>query len=471
MNDRTEALGKGAIGKLLLRFSIPAIIGMVVNALYTVVDRIYIGRGVGSLGIAGATVGFPIVNFGLALSLLTGIGTTALVSIRLGEKKTEEAEKIMGAGFAAGIVLALAMTVAGILFLTPLLRLFGASKDVLPYAVSYMRIILLGNVFMTMGMALNSLIRAEGNPLKAMLTMIIGAVLNVILDPIFIFVFHWGIRGAAIATVLSQMTTAVWVLSHFISGKSVLKLRLENIRFRPALIKNLMYIGMSPFAMHTAGSLLNAVLTRRLVRYGGDVAVSGMGIIISLSMLMMMPVLGINQGAQPIIGYNFGARRFDRVKKTLALTLVSSTLLLSSIYVLINISPRFVISFFNPEDTALIDFGARAIRTFLLFIPLIGVQMASGHYFMSTGNPKMAMVLTLSRQVLFLIPLVLVLPLFFGLSGILYAGPIADGLSLCVAGILLYREIAHLGRRHTAESMESAGPRGETGLSAPENLI
>ncbi len=442
--DRTKQLAEENIPKLLLRFSVPAVIGMLVNALYNVVDRIFVGHGVGALGIAGITIGFPVAIITMAFAMLIGFGATSLISIKLGENKKAEAEGIMGNAFVLLILIALLTTFVGLVLLEPMLILFGASDTVLPYACDYMRIIILGSIFMFIGFGMNNFIRAEGNPKMAMYTMIIGAVLNTIGDPIFIFVFDLGIRGAAYSTVLSQMVTAVWVMYYFYSGQSSLKLRRVNLRLQLATVKRIFAIGSASFAMQLAASLLNAVMNNGLNTYGGDVAVAGMGIINSIVTLMLMPVFGINQGAQPIIGFNFGAQNYRRVKDTLKLAIIVATVIITIGYVLAMLFPSTLIAMFNNKDQELINFGVHAIYITFLVLPVIGIQIVGSSYFQAVGKPKQAMFLGLTRQLLILVPLLIILPRFYGLDGVLYALPISDMVSAVITVIWLSMEMRNL---------------------------
>ncbi|MDI3480651.1 MAG: hypothetical protein PWQ97_306 [Tepidanaerobacteraceae bacterium] len=451
--DRSKQLGEGSIFSLLLSFSIPAIIGMVVNGLYNVVDRIFVGRGVGSQGIAGITVGFPLMIIIMAFGMLIGLGATSLISIRLGEQKKEEAELIMGNALTLLVVVSLVISAFGLTFLDPLLTLFGASKALLPYARQYLSIILWGAVFQGIGFGMNNFIRAEGNPKIAMFTMLIGAILNTILDPIFIFVLDMGISGAATATILSQMVSAVWVLYYFLGGASLLKIHLKNLRLRISIVKNIFAIGSAPFAMQLAASMLNIILNNSLRIYGGDIAISAMGIINSIAMLILMPIFGINQGAQPIIGYNYGARKFDRVKKTLGLAIAAATGIVIVCFAVTQLFPASLIRMFNSKDQQLIALGARGLRIFLLLLPVIGFQIVSANYFQAVGKPKHAMFLSLSRQVILLIPSLLILPRFFGLDGIFMAGPVSDAGSSILTGIWILSEIRHL-ERQSVENVE-----------------
>lgn len=446
--DHTKQLGEDSIVKLLVKFSIPAIIGMLVNSLYNIVDRIFIGNGVGSLGIAGAAIGFPIMLILMAFSMLIGIGANSLVAIRLGEQKKEEAEHIMGNALVLLIVLSLVISVSGLVFLNPLLRLFGASEEVLPYAKEYLSIILWGAVFQSVGMGMNNFIRSEGNPRMAMLTMLIGAILNIILDYVFIFIFRWGIAGAAYATILSQAVSAAWVLYHFLGGRSVLKLHAKNYRLNMGIVMKIVAIGTAPFLMQLAASVLNAIMNKSLNIYGGDIAISGMSAVSSIAMVFLMPVFGINQGAQPIIGYNYGARKYDRVKKTLKLAILSATVLVIIGFIITRLFPEQLIALFNREDAELIEFGAYALKIFLTFMPIIGFQIVSANYFQAVGKPMQAGLLSLSRQVLLLIPAMLILPRFYGLDGVLYAGPLADLVSSVVTALFLFYELRHLDAKH-----------------------
>ena len=366
--DRSKQLGEENIGKLLMKFSIPAIVGMLVNALYNVVDRIFIGHieGVGKLALIGVTATFPIAIIIMAFAMLVGIGTAALISIKLGQQKKEEAEHTLGNAFTLIIIISLIVTVLGLIFLEPMLLKFGASRVTLPYAKEYIRIILIGAIFQSIGFGLNNTIRSEGNPRVAMFTMLIGGILNTILDPIFIFVFHMGTRGAAIATVISQAVNTIWVLSYFFGGKSVLKIRYKNLKLNFKVVKSIFAIGMSPFSMQLAASIVTIISNRSLVKYGGDLALGSMGIIMSIVMLVLMPVFGINQGCQPIIGYNYGAKKYDRVKQALKLAILAATIITTTGFIIIQLFPKQLISLFN-KDPELIAIGIHGIRIYLSY--------------------------------------------------------------------------------------------------------
>lgn len=451
--DHSKQLGEKSVGKLLLSFSIPAIVGMLVNALYNIVDRIFIGQGVGTLAISGITVDFPIMLVIMAFAMLIGLGATTLISIRLGENRKEEAERIVGNALTLFLIVSAAISVLGFAFLKDLLELFGASNEVLPYASDYMGIILFGVVFQMIGMGMNNFIRAEGNPKMAMWTMLIGAVLNTALDPVFIFVFRMGVRGAAVATVISMAVAAVWVLHYFLfSGKNTLKIRLVNLAPDPKTVRAIFAIGMAPFAMQLSSSLVVSVFNRSLSNYGGDVAIAAMGIINSIAMLILMPIFGINQGSQPIIGYNYGSRSYDRVKKALTLSMLAATVISSAGFFVTQFLSSQMIEAFNRNDPTLISVGAHGMRIYLMMLPIIGFQIAGSNYFQAVGKPKTAMFLSLSRQLIILVPMLLILPNFLGLDGVWTSGPIADGASSVMTGLFLFYELKKLTKKHLSES-------------------
>lgn len=428
---------------------------MLVSALYNIVDRIFIGNGVGSLGIAGITIAFPIMLFTMACGMLVGLGANSLISIRLGEKKQAEAELIMGNAVMLFIWLSVIITAGGLIFLEPLLRSFGASDTVLPYARDYTAVILWGTLFQSIGFGMNNFIRAEGQPRIAMVTMLIGAALNLLLDPLFIFVFGWGIKGAAFATVLSQLVSALWVLYYYVGGKSVLKLHLRNMRLDWIPIRSILALGSAPFFMQLAASLLSVMMNRALTTYGGDIAVSAMGVVNSVAVLFLMPIFGINQGVQPIIGYNYGARQLGRVRQALKLGILSATAMVMVGFTVTQLFSREIVAFFNPQDAALIDFGSQAIRIFLIFLPIIGFQIVSSNYFQAVGKPKHAMLLSLSRQVLVLVPALLILPRIFGVYGVLYAGPLSDLVASAITAFFILREMKAL-KHHAEHAAEHA---------------
>lgn len=431
-------------GKLLWRFSWPAIVGMVCNALYNIVDRIFVGRGVGSLAIAATTVAFPIMVVSMALSMLIGIGATALISIRLGQQKKEEAEVVAANG--AGLLFFLPLCLALVYFAFPdaILRFFGASSEVLPLARDFMDIVMLGSVFGSLGMGMNNFIRAEGNPIRAMSTQVLGALINVILNYVFIFQMGLGIKGSALATVTGQLFASVWVLSYYFTGHSLVKLRLKNLRPQAPIVLSIMAIGFAPFAMQLANSTQQVILNKTVTFYSGDLALSAVGILMSIITLLFMPILGISQGAQPIIGFNHGARQFDRVKETLKKAILSASCVSVVGYLIMMLWPAQIAGAFSKGDTALINMTADAMVVYFGMAFVIGFQIIGANYFQAVGKARSAAVLSLSRQVLLFIPLLLILPRFWGIDGVWRTAPIADGLSVLITAIFVIREIRRL---------------------------
>jgi len=443
--ENVNPLGVKKVSKLLVQFSVPAIVGMMANALYNIVDRIFIGNkaDLGALGIAGITVSFPIMIILLAFGVLFGIGGSTLFAIKLGQKKEQEAEKAMGNAFTLLLIAGLSFSVLGQIFLTQILTLFGASPDVLPYAKEYMRIIFMGSTFQMMSMGMNNFIRADGNPKIAMMSMFLGAGINIVLDPIFIFVLDMGMAGAALATVISQISASIWIISYFYGKRSRNKLRRANMRLKKTLVLTIFSLGVPPFALQLANSMLNIVLNKSLISYGGDLAISAMGIVNSLQTLLIMPVIGINQGVLPIISFNYGARQFDRVKEAAKLGILAATALVMVGYLTTRFIPTQMVGLFNHEPD-LLELGSFALKRWFLFTPLIGFQIIGANFFQAIGRPRSAMFLTLSRQVIFLIPAILIFPLFWGLEGILFAAPFADLLSSTVTAFFFYYGMKNL---------------------------
>lgn len=450
--NKSSFLGEESIGKLLLKFSIPAIVGMLVNALYNIVDRIFIGNSVGSIGIGAIFVGSPVALILMAFSMLVGVGGNSLSSIRLGQDKKEEAEEILGNSFVLLFIMSVVLGVLGLIFIEPMLKAFGASDNILPYAVAYMKIILIGAPFQAVGFGMNNFIRGEGNPNVAMGTMLIGAVLNIILDYVFIFIFNMGMEGAALATIVAQAVSAVWVLSYFMGfGKrtSMLKLKREHLRLRKDIVIEILSIGFAPFSMQLAASLVTAILNNSLNAYGGDVAISSMGVIHSITMLILMPIFGINQGAQPIIGFNYGAEKYDRVKEALRGAVISATAIVIIGFMATQFMPEFLFNMFLDQSTNIeetLAVGVRGLRINLCMLPIIGFQIVSSNYFQATGKPRKAALLGLSRQVLILIPALLILPRLFGLTGVWAATPVSDFIASLLTAIFLIKDLRDLGQ-------------------------
>ncbi len=442
MGDRAKLMKEEKIFKLFLRFSIPAILGMVVQSLYNIVDRIFIGNipEVGGFAISGIGVVLPITFIILGFTMLFGIGSGANISIKLGQNQKEEAEKIFGVGFFMLVVVGIVITILGLIFLNQIVNLYGADDSIRSYATGYLRIILIGNVFNVVAFGLNNIIRAEGNAKIAMYTMLIGAITNTILDPILIYGFNMGVSGAALATIFAQFLSFVWTMQYFFSGKSMLKLRKSAIRYDRALVLKIMSIGASPFAIQIAGSIIGIIMNQSLTRYGGPLAIGAFAAINSIVILFFMPIFGMNQGLQPIIGFNYGAKHFDRVKEALKVGIISATLICIVGAILIQSIPEVFINFIT-KDEKIREIGVVGIKRFMLVIPLIGFQIISSNFFQAIGKAKKALVLSLLRQVIFLIPLLLILPRIYGIMGIWTAAPVADSLATIATAIVLYYEL------------------------------
>lgn len=443
--NSTAQIGTDTIGRLLLRFSIPSIVGMLVNALYNIVDRMFIGYGIGAMGIAGVTISFPLVLAMIAFSILVGVGANSLFSIRMGEGKTEEAERILGNAFVLLFFVSLAASLIALFYLDPLLRLMGASPELLPYARSYARIILCGIALATTGHGLSHFIRSDGHPNISMIAMLIGGIVNTLLDPLFIFVFHWGMAGAAWATVIAQGCSFAWCLAYFLSPKanSRLRRRFLRIEFR-RIVWPMLAIGFSPFAMNLANSLLNVILNRGLRRYGGDPAIAVMGILSAYMSIIFMPCFGITQGVQPLMGYNYGARKYARVRHFFWVSTAAATALMLLGWATSQLFPVPILRLFAPAGSELIPLGVRALRIFTIAFPVIGFPIMSVNLFQAIGKPIPSGFLALARQIILFIPFLIVFPRYLGLDGIFYAAPASDVLTFLIAAALVARQMRRL---------------------------
>ena len=458
MNPKVEALEHKRIGSLIADYSVPAIIGMIVMASYNIVDRIFVGRGVGTLAISAIAVTFPVNIVIMGFAQLVGMGTMAIVSIRLGEKKKEEAERIVENGLLMALCISVSLSILISLTKNPLITFLGGTDEVHAYATQYLSIIVFGIPLQFVTFALNGVIRAQGSPRIALVTILISGILNIILNPICIMVLHLGIRGSAIATVIAQSVGATWVMIYFTGRWSYLKLR--RVSFDKEIIKKISMIGVSPLIMQVAGSFILFVFNKTLYTYGGNLAIAAMGIGMSLVMVIMMPIYGLNQGIQPIIGYNYGAKHIDRVRETLRKGIIIATAVCSAGFLAAMLFSSDIVGMFNSQDKEFIALGGRALKIALLMFPLNGFQVVSWAYFQAVGKPKQAMILTISKQILFVIPLVLILPKFFALDGVWYAMAAADFAAACVAGPLLLLEMKKL--RHLQSTIAT-----ERGAVAP----
>ncbi len=444
---KDEILGTMSIGKLLAKLSIPAMIGMIVNALYNVVDTIYLGRGVGPLAIGGLTIAFPFQMIVMAIGMTIGVGAASVISRNLGSGDRDNAYHAAGTALTVAVLLGLLMSGIGVIFLDPLLRLFGASDTLLAYARAYLSVILFGIPLISFAMASNNIVRAEGKAMAAMISMLIGTVMNIILDPVFIFVFHMGIKGAAVATVISQGLSFIYLLLFFITGQSSLKIKIRHLVPDFTLLKEIVLIGLPAFIRQAGGSVLAVILNNVLMVYGGDLAISSYGVINKLLMFTLMPLFGIVQGFQPIAGYNYGARKFDRVQHSIKVSVLITTIMSTLSFLVMMLFPEFLIRLFTTDKT-LIGLSVNAIRRVVLFIPLIGIQIVGAAFFQAVGKALPSLILGMTRQIIFLIPLVLVVPRFLGLNGVWLSFPGADIGSVIVTLFWLLKEMKALGILH-----------------------
>ncbi|WP_042277801.1 MATE family efflux transporter [[Clostridium] dakarense] len=439
--DNQESLRHESISKLLIKYSVPAILAMMVTSLYNTVDRAFIGSidGVGALAISGLGITMPIFTIIVGFGVLISVGGSTNISIKLGEQDKENAEKVLGNTLMLAIIISLIVMIIGILFIDKILYLFGASEHTISYARDYIGVIFLGTPFNLIAFSLNNAIRAEGNPKLAAKTMIVGCILNVILDPIFIFVFDLGIKGAAIATVLCQIIISMWVLSYFLRRKSSLELKKSNLKLDFKIVKVIIAVGLAPFLMEMANGLIHVISNTSLKVYGGDFAIGAMTCVTSIYLLFMMPVFGLSQGMQTIIAYNYGAKQYDRSKKALILAIITAIFILTTGFILIKIFPEFFIGIFN-KDEALIDLAKKGININLFAMPIVSIAIIGPVYFQSIGKVKQSMFLTLLRQFIILVPLILTLPRILGLDGVWISQPIADIMAVIIVSIFLIKE-------------------------------
>lgn len=452
MSNNNHILADEHIGRLLFKLSLPAMTGMVVQALYNVVDTIFVGRVVGPLGIAGITIVFPIQMIVMAVAIMVGVGGASIISRALGANDLTRANKTLGNILSIIIILGFSVAILGNIFLKQLLFIFGTTATILPFASDYASIILFGTIFFSFAMTTNSIVRAEGRATIAMTTMLISAVLNIILDAIFILGFHWGIKGAAWATVLSQAVTVVYLVYYFLSGRSSLKIIPAFFRLDRKLAREIMAIGSSAFVRQVSGSFIAVIVNHSLKHYGSDLAIAVYGIINRTISFVSMPMFGIAQGAQPIIGYNYGARRYDKTRRALNLAVEWTTAFSTIGFLLLMLFPRQATSLFtNSPD--LIAWGAHSMRLFILMLPTLGFQVIGGTLFQSLGLARKALYLTIARQ-LVVIPLILSLPPLLQLDGIWISFPIADFIFFIVTWKMYQPQIQRL--KQLSGNLESA---------------
>ncbi|MGL4533634.1 MAG: MATE family efflux transporter [Fusobacteriaceae bacterium] len=438
-------MGTEKIGKLLLKFSVPAMIGMIVNALYNVVDRVYIGRipVTGAYDIAGVGLIMPVMTISFAFSLMVGMGGSTLISLNLGKKKIEKAEQYLGSGIVYGAILGIFLTVMTLIFKNDIANFLGKSKEIVDPALEYLEMVALGFPFLIVGYTANTSIRSDGNPKVAMKTLLIGAILNIILDPIFIFGLDMGVKGAGLATIISQFASMLWAVTYFISSKSKMKIRKNNLKLEISLIKSITKLGVAPFFLQVGSGLVIFTLNSVLEKVSGSYAVAAMTIVQGISMFFIMPIFGINQGLLPIAGYNYGAKLYSRVYEVLLKAIKAATVISTIGFLGIQLFSKYFIYVFTQNEET-VKIATNGLRLYSLMMPLIGFQVVSSIYFQAIGKPKTTMFLSLSRQVIFLIPLVLLLSKLFGEMGVWSAAPIADFLAFLITFYMIKRELKNL---------------------------
>ena len=457
MEKEENILGTEKISKLMLKFSIPSIISLVVNSLYNIVDQIFIGRGVGYLGNGATNVVFPITVLAMAFAFMIGDGGAAYLSLKLGQKKKEDAAKGVANAIIIGTIISIIMFAGGLMFLPQLLNLFGCTDGLREYALGYGGIIVIGLPFFILGSVLNGMIRADGSPKYAMFSMVTGAILNIILDPIFIFPLNMGVEGAALATIISQFVTFL-MNALYIKKFKTIELSRKIFKFESKVGLKVLSLGISSFITQMSFVFLISVQNNLLGKYGAeskfgqDIPITVLGIVMKINQILNSIIIGVAAGAQPILGYNYGAGKFDRVKKTLKTVLTCTITVSITAFILFQTIPEKLISIFGSGDSNYMEFACLTFRTYLLLCICNGVQIPSGIFFQAIGKSIKSAILSLSRQILLLIPGMIIFSSIFGLMGILYAGPIADGIAFCISSTLLIFEMKNLGKAKKVKS-------------------
>lgn len=432
----TLELGTKPVGKLLVQYAMPAIVAMTASSLYHVIDSIFIGQGVGPLAISGLALTFPFMNLTAAFGAAVGVGASTCISVKLGQKDYSTAQKILGNTVVLNLIIGICLSIICIAFLDPILFFFGASENTLPYARDYMLIILLGNVFSHMFFGMNAILRTAGKPRHAMYATIFTVVMNIILAPLFIYTFDMGIAGAAYATILSQVMALVWQMKLLTDKRELLHIRGGTFGLEKSIVQNILGIGMSPFAMNVCACVVVIFVNKGLQEYGGDLSLGAYGIANRMAFIFVMITMGINQGMQPIAGYNFGAQRMDRLMQVLKYSIIAATVVTTTGFMVAELVPTLCARLFT-SDATLIGMSASAIRIIMVTFPIVGFQMVITNFFQSIGKAKISMFLSLSRQMLFLLPLLITLPLWFGVDGIWWAMPISDTIAALVTLVLM----------------------------------
>lgn len=440
MND--ERMKTKNILLLLIEFSLPAMIGMLVNAIYNIVDRMFIGNSpdLGSVGLAGISICYPVTLILMAISLMVGMGGATRFSIFLGRGDREKAGKYIGNALTITVIFGLVFMIFGNIFLEPLLKVLGASQTVLPYAKQYLSIILFGAVFQCVAMAGNNFSRAQGNPKNAMISQMLGAGFNILFDYILIMIFHMGMTGAALATIGGQCLSAIWQLTFLFGKRTIIPINRELLKLKMVYVIDIIKTGIPAFLMQISNSVLNIILNSTLVKYGGDVALSAIGIVTSVQTLLLMPITGLMQGQQPLISYNYGARKMQRVKETIRYAAIGATIISVVGFLAVQLLTKNIVYMFNDEKDV-VSLCCKALHIWFMLLPVIGCQIMCANYFQAVGKIKISSILNLLRQVIILIPSILILSQLFGLFGIFYAVPLADGMAFVITMILFLKAI------------------------------
>lgn len=439
----TLALGTKPVGQLLRQYALPAIVAMVASSLYNIIDRAFIGQVVGPMAISGLAITFPFMNLSGAFGAAVGVGASTAISVKLGQKDYQTAEQLLGNTVTLNLLIGFVFSVVCLVFLDPILYFFGASNETLPYARSFMQIILLGNMVTHMYFGMNAVLRAASKPRQAMNATIFTVLMNILLDSVFILWWGWGIRGAAVATVLSQSMALMYQLKLFMNKQQLLHFKRGIYWLRKDLVGNIISVGVSPFLMNLCACLIVIFMNNQLVRYGGDLSVGSYGIANAISTIFMMFVIGVNQGMQPIAGYNYGSQQLDRLIKVLQLAILSATIIMTTGWMIAMFLPYYCARLFTTDPT-LIEISIKAIRIDMLFFPFVGSQMVITNFFQCIRKVKVSIFLSLSRQLLFLLPLLYILPQFFGLDGVWYALPASDITAAIVANIIMFKYMGRL---------------------------
>ncbi|WP_314314417.1 MATE family efflux transporter [Hoylesella marshii] len=443
----TLELGTKPVGKLLMQYSIPAIIAMTAASLYNMVDSIFIGQGVGPMAISGLAITFPFMNLTAAFGAAIGVGASTCISVKLGQRDYSSANRILGNTFTLNLIVGIAIGVICLLFLDPILRFFGASNQTIVYARDYMEVILAGNVFSHMYFGLNAVLRSASKPRHAMFATIFTVVINTLLDPIFIYTFQLGIRGAAYATILSQILALIWQMKLFSNKKELIRFTSGTYRLQKDLVRNIIGIGMSPFAMNVCACIVVIFINKGFVAYGGDLAVGAYGIDNRVAFFFIMITMGVTQGMQPIAGYNYGSQQLDRLMKVLKYSVYAGVTVMTTGFLVAMFLPELCVRMFTSDET-LIAMAVRGIRIDMAAFPVVGYQMVVTNFFQSIGKAKISMFLSLSRQLLFLIPLLIILPPQLGVDGVWLSLPVSDVIAAIVAAVMMFIYMKKFNRQH-----------------------